>query len=281
MNILRLRIYQPQAHYRIPFTYQRRHTYPIPPYSTVIGFLCNVLGINDQKKTEKINGQYVALYDELKKIKIAIAGRFESKTTEYIWFRNLAKSAHLDRFGYAENRSIGGHVEHIGGQSPVSIDVLDDVRLVIYLAHEKKIFLERIKSSLENPVHRLEVLHLGRAEDWIVIEELPQQVFELSQFPAQRVDADFQHFFWIPKVIFANGVKDDVARTFDGFEGLLYNVPTFWTVADFERTRNRHGHRVFEYIQAKLNDGLITNQSFLYDKELNLPILLADFGAGS
>lgn len=50
--ILRIRIYRPQAHYRVPFTYQRRHTYPIPPYSTVIGFLCNVLGIDDQGKEE-------------------------------------------------------------------------------------------------------------------------------------------------------------------------------------------------------------------------------------
>ena len=42
---MRLVIYQPHAHYRVPFTYQRRHTYPIPPYSTVKGLICNVLGI--------------------------------------------------------------------------------------------------------------------------------------------------------------------------------------------------------------------------------------------
>jgi len=41
---LRLQLYQPHAHFRIPFSYQRRHTYPIPPYSTVIGFLSNLLG---------------------------------------------------------------------------------------------------------------------------------------------------------------------------------------------------------------------------------------------
>ncbi|MEM4402583.1 MAG: CRISPR-associated protein Cas5, partial [Candidatus Caldarchaeum sp.] len=84
----------------MPFTYQRRHTYPIPPYSTVIGFLCNVLGIDDQKKKETIGVRSTVLYGELKKIKISIAGRFASKTTEYIWFRNLSKSAHIDRFGY-------------------------------------------------------------------------------------------------------------------------------------------------------------------------------------
>ncbi len=266
MKVIRLRIYQPQAHYRVPFTYQRRHTYPIPPYSTVIGFLGNALGIDDQSKPE---------YQKLRGIKISLAGRFESKTTEYIWFRNLAKSAHVDRFRYVENRSVGGHVEHIGGQAPVLIDVLNEVHLIIHLAHKDETFLNDIKSSLENPVRRLEVLHLGRAEDWIVIEEL-SEVFELSRFPPQRVDADFRHFFWIPEKLCVNSTASGVVSSFDGFDGLLYNVPTFWTVADYEQTRNRHGQRVFEYIRAKLNDGLIKGCTFLYDEEQKLPIFLAD-----
>lgn len=277
MNVLRLRIYQPQAHYRIPFTYQRRHTYPIPPYSTLIGFLWNLLGIDDPKKEEKLNnGQPVTLSEELKKLKISIAGKFESKTTEYLWFRNLSKKAHMARFGYAENRSIGGRVEHMGGQSPVLIDVLNEVRLVIYLAHENESFLKFIKSSLENPTRRLEVLHLGRAEDWIVIEEL-SEVFELSCFPVRRVDANFQHFFWIPERMYVESPENSATSLFERFRGLLYNVPTFWTIVDYERTMNRHGKRIFDYIRAKLNDGLITGCKFLYDQENQLPIFLTSF----
>ncbi len=94
MHLLRIRIYQPSAHYRIPFTYKRRHTYPLSPYSTVIGFLINVMGIYDQRSE---------VYQEgIKKLKISIVGRFASKTTEYIWFINLSKSAHIERFGYSK-----------------------------------------------------------------------------------------------------------------------------------------------------------------------------------
>jgi CRISPR-associated protein Cas5t len=270
--ILLLRIYQPQANYRVPFTYQRRHTYPIPPYSTVIGFLCNVLGIDDQKQhAEETNGDY----NNLRKIKISIAGRFDSKTTEYTWFRNLSKSYHVDRFGSVENRGVGGHVEHIGGQSPILIDVLNDIRLVIHLAHKDKSFLEDIRSSLENPVHRLEILHLGRAEDWIVLEEV-SEVVELSSFPVQRVDGNFGHFFWIPEKMFSeaeSGVTD-----FSQYEGLMYRLPTFWTVENYMQTRNRHGRRVFDYITAKLSDGLFTHRKFIFDEYSNLPVFLADFG---
>jgi len=264
--ILRLRIYQPQAHYRVPFTYQRRHTYPIPPYSTVIGFLCNVLGIDDQEKEE---------FKQLKKIKMSIAGRFGSKTTEYIWFRNLEKSAHVKRFGTVENRSVGGHIEHIGGQSPISIDVLNEVRLVIHLAHEDKAYLEYIRSSLESPVQRLEVLHLGRAEDWIVIEELSRPC-EISSLEVKRGDGDYRHFFWIPEKMYLPQSEDGVTD-FNQSEGLLYRLPTFWTVEGYAETRNRHGRRIFEYMSAKLSDGLFARKRFLFDEVCSLPIFLANF----
>lgn len=259
MKVLRVRIYQPQAHYRIPFTYQRRHTYPIPPYSTVIGFLCNVLGIDNQSSSD---------YQQMKEIKISIAGRFESKTTEYIWFRNLSKTAHVNRFGYAENRSINGHIEHIGGQSPISIDILNEVHLLIYLSHEDEEFLKRIKSELENPVHRLEILHLGRAEDWIVFEEAPDFI-DLPAQPVRR-DGNYRHFFWVP----------ENADAFQTIEGLVYRLPTFWEVEGFSESFNRHGIRKFDYLTAKLSDGLFVNQRLLFDesiKPFGLPVFLSDF----
>jgi CRISPR-associated protein Cas5t len=266
LNILRLKIYQPQAHYRIPFTYQRRHTYPIPPYSTIIGFLCNLLGYDGMPKDRS----------DLKNLKISIAGRFKSKTTEYIWFRNLSKDSHVNRFGGVEIRSVSGHIEHIGGQSPTSIDVLDEVHLVIHLAHEDKDFLENIRSSLENPVKRLEILHIGRAEDWIVIEEL-SQVIDLSNFRIKREDANFGYFFWIPEKIYYPN-QDNSLTKFEKYEGLLYRLPTFWTVENYDNTLNRHGKRIFDYISAKLSDGVFKEKYFLFDEVCKIPVFLSDFG---
>jgi len=267
MTILRLKIYQPQAHYRLPFTYQRRHTYPIPPYSTVIGFLCNALGIYNQTES---------LYtDGIKKLKISITGKFESKVTEYVWFRNLLKKKHIERFGYFENRENNGHIEHIGGQSPMSIDTLNEVHVVIYLAHNDENFINRLKEKLLNPVDRLEVLHLGRAEDWIVFEEKPEIISE-TNIEYKRRDADYKHFFWIPDKFWVrngNGWEENINAR---FEGLLYNLPTFATIDGYETTFNRHGKRNFEYIRTKLNDGLIKEQKILLDNELNLPIFLAE-----
>ncbi len=266
MNLLRIKIYQPNAHYRLPFAYQRRHTYPLPPYSTVIGFLINVLGIINQNDDLYKNG--------IRKLKISLAGRFDAKVTEMIWFRNLSKKAHLGRFGYIQNRENNGHIEHPGGQSQMWIDVLNDVRLLLYLGHENIEILNEIKNALENPVNRLEVLHIGRAEDWIVLEEKPK-ILEEKDLEYIRHGGNFKHFFWIPDTfyILENGWKQ---MNNSYFEGLLYNLPTFSKIEGYESNFNRHGKRTFDYLRTKLNDGLIIGQKLLIDKELNFPIFLGE-----
>ena len=270
MKVLRIKIYQPQAHYRIPFTYQRRHTYPLPPYSTVIGFLCNVLGINNQSHD---------LYKEgIHNLKISISGRFESKITEMIWFRNLKKEKHVQRFGYVENRETNGHIEHIGGQSQMWIDILNDVHVIIYLAHKEDTYLRTIRENLVNPVNRLEILHLGRAEDWIVLEEEPEFLDD-SEIAYERRDADYKHFFWIPNQFFIKNGNGWEPKANNNHDGLLYNLPTLITIKDYENTFNRHGERNFEYTQTKLNDGLIKEEKILLDisdKNNILPIFLGE-----
>jgi CRISPR-associated protein Cas5t len=259
MKILRLKIYQPQAHYRIPFSIQRRHTYPIPPYSTVIGFLINLLGLKNQTDP---------LYtDGIKNLKISIAGRFETKTIEKIWFRNLSKESHKKRFGSSINRIIGGHIEHFGGQSPMTIDILNDVYLLIYLFHYDQNFLETIKENILNPVNRLEVLHLGRAEDWIVFDDLPRLI-DINDLKYGRFDKNYKLFFWIPEKLFRLDTK---TLRYEDFSGLIFNLPVFSEIENYESTFNKNGKRRFSYIKAKLNDGEISGTNILIDADSDLP----------
>jgi CRISPR-associated protein Cas5t len=153
------------------------------------------------------------------------------------------------------------------------IDVLDEVSLVLHFAHNDIDFLVHLKSEIENPVHRLEVLHLGRAEDWIVLDEV-SDVLDAEDFkPRKNRDGNYRHFFWIPKGMWSK----ESTTPFEKVEGLLYNLPTFWSVEGFKQTLNRHGPRNFEFMRTKLNDGLFIGQSFLFDEQLKLPVFLADF----
>lgn len=258
MKALLIKIYQPTAHYRVPFTYQRRHTYPIPPYSTVIGFLCNLLGIDYQG-----DEQYV----KLKECKLSISGRFEQKLTEYIWFRNLSKSSHEGYFGSTEIREKNGEINHIGGQSPMRIDVLENMHLNIHLAGDE-IFLRKLEEYLYDPVNRLETVHLGRAEDWLVFESI--KFIDLKKC---EKDKNYNHFFWIPQHI---DISESVTFNFNKAEGLFYNLPVFVTIKDYEKNYDRHAERSFTYMRSKLNDGAIIGMEYWYDEQSGVPVFLAD-----
>ncbi len=278
IKVLKLKIYQPHAHYRIPFAFQRRHTYPIPPYSTVIGFLCNVLGIRNYKNEgePEENGDY----KELKRVKISICGTFESKTTEFVWFRNLNSEYHKERFGYVENRYINGQVEHPGGQLPVYIDVLNDVHLWIYISHDNEKFLERLKKEIkkekESHSSRIYPLHIGRAEDWIVLEQV--RIISIDD-NKQEIYGSYKKFFWIPKEFYNEHQKKNSEKSGEvpldlreTLLGLIYRLPTFYKL--------QNGYRVFEYKEVYLSEGEFdgTIKAYTDKDEDELPIFFCDMG---
>ncbi len=269
MPVLRLKIYQPQAHYRIPFSYQRRLTYPLPPYSTIIGFLCNACGIDDQKND---------LYKNcISNLKISIAGRFKLKLTEMIWFRNLSKGAHEGTYGSIDNREKNGQIGHIGGQVPIKIDILEDIELIIHLyldnKDNNKENLNNLKDNLENPTNRLEVLHIGRAEDWIVFQEI--KLLNNNDVESKRKDGQYPYFFWIPEKIYQFDGKK--CLDWNNFDGSLHRLTTFSKIKDYEEHHNHTGRRIYKTINTKLNEGKIINTECYFDKELQLPVFFADF----
>lgn len=264
MPLLRLEIYQPHAHYRIPYTISRRLTYPIPPYSTIIGFLCNACGIDDQNKE---------LYRIIKELKISIAGRFDSKTTENIWFRNLSKEKHEGYYLLELERVKNGQVGHIGGQSPVKIDVLENVELIIYLYHQDRESIEKLKQKIENPVDRLQPLHLGRAEDWIVIKNL--KILEDELISLKKRDGVYDYFFWIPEKIFQiPTINEETMVDWEKVEGNIYFLTTLSRIEDYELYRNHAARKVYTRIKAKLSDGRIKNIKTYFDEDNNIPIFL-------
>lgn len=67
MKILKLKLFQEDACYRKPFSFKISETYPLPPYSTIIGMLHNIL---DAKTGEvyrfniSIQGDYESIYND-------------------------------------------------------------------------------------------------------------------------------------------------------------------------------------------------------------------------
>ncbi len=149
MKAIRIKLWQDMVNYKKPTSFQLKETYPLPPYSTVIGMIHSLCG-----------------FEEYKEMKISIQGKYFSKVNDLYTryeFKNGMKyeaSRHqLEAGGYGISRGIS------------TAELLVDVDLIIHIIPEDQNLLEHIKNSFLFPV---EYPSLGRREDLAVIEEVKE-----------------------------------------------------------------------------------------------------------
>ena len=226
MKTLKIKITLPSAQFRYPFTYQKRYTYPLPPYSTVLGFLTNLFNPEREKSLEEIKQIFEGL-------EIAVCGSFETKTITQHWYRNLSLKAHKARFYSPQNRYIDFQVEHPGRQSPIKLEVLRNLVVFVYLKGEEK-KLQKLEKRINQELGEvIETPHLGRAED--IISDLKASIAELEQ---DLFVGKLNRYFWIPK---------DAVNTSRPL-GLIQKIP-FCLI-------QREPYRIFKFKEVYLNEGL-------------------------
>lgn len=134
MKILKLKLFQETACYKKPFAFKVAETYPLPPYSTVIGMFHKILGAK--------SGEYFPM-------SISIQGDYESIFSNY---QNL--------------RMFKGKDEVT--QMPRNVHQLLNVNLVIHLKAEDEI----VDKVYKNIINGVETFTLGRNEDLVRVEEV-------------------------------------------------------------------------------------------------------------
>lgn len=134
MKILKLKLHQETACYKKPFAFKVAETYPLPPYSTVIGMLHKIL----QAKT----GEYFPM-------NISIQGNYESIFSNY---QNLRMFKGKDQVT----------------AMPRNIHQLLNVELVIHVKAEDEI----IDKLYTNITQGVETFTLGRNEDLVRVDEI-------------------------------------------------------------------------------------------------------------
>lgn len=134
MEILKLKLFQETACYKKPFANKVAETYPLPPYSTVIGMFHKIL----QAKS----GEYFPM-------NISIQGEYESIFSNY---QNLRMYKGKDKVT----------------AMPRNVHQLLNVNLIIHVQAENEI-IDRI---YHNIVSGVETFTLGRNEDIVRIDEV-------------------------------------------------------------------------------------------------------------
>lgn len=133
LKILKLKLFQESACYKKPFAFKVAETYPLPPYSTVIGMFHKILQASP--------GEYFPM-------NISIQGEYESIFSNYQTLRSY-KSKMITSM-------------------PRNVHQLFHVNLVIHVQAED----EMIDKIYFNILHGLESFTLGRNEDIVRVDEI-------------------------------------------------------------------------------------------------------------
>ena len=135
MKAVKLKLYQNMVNYKVPTSFQLKESYPLPPYSTVIGMVHSLCD-----------------FKEYKPMKISISGNYFSKV-------NNLYTRH--EFNNSDNVIKG----------PATIELLVDVNLTIHIIPEDQSeeFLNMIFEAFKYP---REYPSLGRREDIVLIKDV-------------------------------------------------------------------------------------------------------------
>jgi len=142
-QIIKVKIFQEKAVFRVPYSMEIIETYPLPPYSTIIGFIHNIMARNNT----------------IKDINISIQGKYGNLLREFV------------RYHKFEEKS------NVGKPYPVVITSLIDLELIIHIKMPSQELHNELFYSLQNPPS---FPYLGRPEDLInqmdVFEECERDV---------------------------------------------------------------------------------------------------------
>ncbi|WP_242960883.1 CRISPR-associated protein Cas5 [Clostridium peptidivorans] len=222
MKAVKLELYQNLVNYKKPTSFQLKETYPLPPYSTVIGMIHYACGFEEYKDMKvsiqgsyysKVNDLYTRyefgynknnydLYTICKKCssvqqnKKSKCNKCDSNEVEYKYkARGNFFSSKGVIGGDLSNKSLYANVEFVDeskkGNEGIAIirgvatsELLVDVKLVIHIMPEDEQLLNTIYESLKYPK---EYLSLGRREDIIRIDDV--KIVNLSEEKLIKAEA--------------------------------------------------------------------------------------------
>ena len=134
MKILKLKLFQETACYKKPFAFKVAETYPLPPYSTIIGMFHKIIGAK--------RGEYFPM-------NISVQGNYESIFSNY---QNLRMFKGKDQVT----------------AMPRNVHQLLNVELLIHVEADDEI----VDKIYNNIINGKETFTLGRNEDLVRIEEI-------------------------------------------------------------------------------------------------------------
>jgi len=244
MRAVRIRLYQNLVNYKRPTSFQLKETFPLPPYSTIIGMVHNVCG-----------------YLEYHPMKISIQGNYHSKVND-LWTRYEGFSSYEEaRHQIKVPITIDDKTTYQGLTRGISTsELLVDLEAIIHIVPKNDKEIEEIYNSFLNPK---EYISLGRREDIARIDEVSVVDVRASEIDDMYI---LKNDAYIPLDMFGN---EDV----EGLKGTIYNLNKVYKLTKdkkyrtWEREKVVHATRENEALRNSTEYRSISGTSILYETE--------------
>lgn len=208
---IRLVAYQNMASYKKPASFSVRESFPLPPYSTVIGMIHKLCGFEKYRDMDiSIQGSYGSTVSDLyTRYTFGIA--FDPERHTFFVENNDKKDGITRGMGYCQ--------------------VLCDMRLVIHIQPKDENDFPIILEGLRNP---LVYPSLGRHEDLLRIEEVSEVELEL----VDRMDVFMHYDAFVPEEY----------NFFDNSEGTKYLINKEFSTDNKNKLRSWKSRIKVQYI---------------------------------
>lgn len=243
---IRVRLHQTVANYRKSSSFMVKESYPLPPYSTVIGMIQTACG-----------------FKEYHPMKLSIQGTNASEFFDYQTLYTFGPtpfdaSRHQIQIPMGDNKPVGVT------RGPRPIMLLSDIDLVIHIFPENKEDFDVILNGLRNPVF---YPCLGRREDTVRIDDV--SVVELS-----KTDSDDDELITTayPAYLPLDYLSDSIRKK---LSGTVYNLSKCFDIENDFRRWSVMVKAVHIPSNFGLFDEVLDLENVFYDSELQTPVFFA------
>ncbi len=195
LKAIRVELEQQLPNYRKPASFLVKESFPLPPYSTVIGMIHTACG-----------------FTEYHPMRISIQGNYASDVSDLAVLYNFGIKYDATRHQYKVLNEEGIYDGINRGVR--NIHLLSDVKMILHIIPDKEEELEEILKGLQYPKR---FLSLGRHEDLIHITEISEVELEEYDVKNHR-NAKVEYNLYVPLECMKKTLVGTVYRLTKEFE---------------------------------------------------------------
>ncbi|WP_308575700.1 type I-B CRISPR-associated protein Cas5b [uncultured Fusobacterium sp.] len=236
MKSIRLKLKQNLVNYKLPTSFQLKETYPLPPYSTIIGMIHNACN-----------------YLEYKPMQISVQGKYHSKVNDLATRYEFKNGMTYDSTRH--QLKVGDYGISMGVSN---VELLSEVELLIHIVPEDQSLVEEIYNAFKTP---REYISLGRREDLVVIDEV--KVVEILEERVRgenlRINRDYKAYIPVQliekKRVLIEGEVDTIE-----YKGTMYNLTKDYALVNYGTTKSPKVFRKWNKIKVHYVSNVVASR---------------------